>query len=486
MEESLPKGKTSAAGRHALSRGVAKVMGLFTGTQVFVILCSVIKMKLVAIWLQSAGVGLFGIYNTTVESIATITDLGLRQSAVRDAAVSARNRRRFDTIAVVIRRWSLAAGLLGAVVISALSPALSLFFFGNAGSWWCFALLSGVMLLNSLINGEQAILQGTGLLRRIVSSTLRASIAGLAVSIPMFRWLGESSVILSIIAYSVAGALFIYSLRYRTQTDVRPTRTEVIREGSSFVRLGAMMAVAAFAANMVNLLFIAFLSNRGSLTEVGYYQAGSTVVLRYVGLVFTAVGMEFYPRLAAAGFSKWRTRIFVNHEITLLLLVVTPVIMLFLLFRSLIVDLLYSEEFRVIIPFISWAVISSIFKAISWCMAYTIIAKGMGKIYMAVEITDCIFGLCLNILFYTLWGLEGIGYSYILWFFGYTLLTGTVYRRKFGLHLSGSVLRLSFLSLAICLLSLLAMETLPFWSCSILLGGGALLFVLPIRKMLNK
>lgn len=479
--------ETSAQGkRHSLSRGVVKVMGAFTGTQMIVILCSVIKMKLVALWLQAGGVGLFGIYNSTIESISTLTDMGLRQSAVRDAAIAARESKRLAMIAAVIRRWSVVAGLFGAVVISALSPVLSIFFFKTAAHWWSFAILSGAMLMNALLNGEQAILQGSGMLKRIIRSTLWASIAGLAVSVPMFYFLGETSVMLSILAYSAAGLGFIAAVRYRPEVKVRPSREEIMKEGSSFVKLGASMAVATFVANIANLLFLAYLNNVASTAEVGYFQAGSTVVIRYVGLIFSAIGMEFYPRLSASSFSMRRISVFVSHEILLLLLVITPVIMLFLLMREIVVDVLYSPEFMVIVPFISWAILSSVFKAMSWCMAFTILAKGDGRTFIITESVDSAIGLVLNIVMYHAFGLAGVGVSYILWFLIYTLIVGRVYYHRYGLTLSRKVLGGAAGSLALCGAAFLCMETLPFFVNCILIGGGALTFVFPLKRMLGK
>ena len=43
-------------------RTIVKATGLFGGTQVFTILCSIIKTKLVAIWLGAEGVGIIGLY----------------------------------------------------------------------------------------------------------------------------------------------------------------------------------------------------------------------------------------------------------------------------------------------------------------------------------------------------------------------------------------------------------------------------------------
>ena len=112
-----------------VTSAVLKAMGLFSGLQMANILCSAVKMKLVALWLGAGGVGLFGIYQSVIDTISTLTELGIRQSAVRDVARSHGSGSRLTLIVRVVRRWSLFSGLLGAVIISGASPALSLLVF---------------------------------------------------------------------------------------------------------------------------------------------------------------------------------------------------------------------------------------------------------------------------------------------------------------------------------------------------------------------
>ena len=49
----------------SLTLRILKLMSLFSGLQMVSILCSIVKMKLVTLWLGATGVGLFGIYRTT-------------------------------------------------------------------------------------------------------------------------------------------------------------------------------------------------------------------------------------------------------------------------------------------------------------------------------------------------------------------------------------------------------------------------------------
>ena len=57
---------------------VLKAMGLFGGLQVLGIVSSIVRSKLVALWIGPAGVGLFGLYNAALDMLASATQLNLR------------------------------------------------------------------------------------------------------------------------------------------------------------------------------------------------------------------------------------------------------------------------------------------------------------------------------------------------------------------------------------------------------------------------
>lgn len=470
---------------NGISRSIIKIMGLFSGIQIINILCSIIKMKLVAIWLHASGVGLFSIYSSTIETIATFSNLGLRQSTVPDISRSKNSPKVLNRIITIVRKWSKVAGLIGAVAISGGAPFLAKSFFGDWTMCWGFIALSASMLMNSLLDGEQAILQGTGMLKSLAKGSLWGTCSGLLLSIPMFYFMREDSVVPSIIVYSAATLLFTLIFRYK----VKPTQhskvnnSQIWHEGKGFVKLGICMAIATFITNVSHLIFLAYLNSKASTSEVGLYHAGSTLIIRYVGLIFTAVGMEFFPRLSANHTSSHRTKIFVSHEISILLLIITPVILLFLLCREWVVELLYSESFLTIVPFISWAVMSSIFKAVSWCMAFTILAKGDGKKYIFTEGIDAIVGLTLNVVLYDYFGLVGIGIAYILWYMFYCLIVGVVYYRCYNLRLHLATFKTIFLSIITCIAALASMEYIPYYINIFLLISLSSSYIFKLKKL---
>lgn len=425
-----------------ISRMAMKAMGLFGGVQALGIVCSIVRTKLVALWIGPVGVGLFGLMNNALEMLNTATNLGVRQSSVRDIsqALEAQDRSLVSRIIAVVRRWSVWLGLGGALVTVALAPLLSQLTFGDDDHVWSFVALSVAVLLMAVTNGEQAVLQGTARLRRLAQVTLWGNVCGLAVSVPLFYWLREASILPSILAYAIALAVWAIVLRNKDYVRARVSSRETVTMGAGFVRLGIYMTMGSFAAIVASYAFNAWLNHRGGTAQVGLYQAGYTLINKYTGLILAALGMEYYPRLARVAHSPMRLRAFVSQEVNIAMVVMAPVVALFIVLRQPIVWILYSSEFEAILTFVAWGMIGCVWRTLSWCLAFVILARGDGKTYLATEVTSALVGLALNIGCYLQWGITGLGIAFLAWYVFYTLMVWAVYRWRYHLRLvPGSV-----------------------------------------------
>ncbi len=441
-----------------LSRLVVKAMGLFGGVQMVNIVCSIVRTKLVALWMGPTGVGLFGLWLAAQDMLSTATNLGVRTSSVRDITSSAAtgNSSRVAAVVTVVRKWSLWLGLFGALVTIALAPLLSQISFGDDKPIWGFVFLSASILLMSLMSGEHAILQGTTKLKNLAHASVWGSVAGLAVSVPMFYFWRIDSVLPSIVAYALTGALFAYIYRNKEIPAQEMTTKEVYAQGKDFVRLGIYMTIGTFLAILSSYVFSAYLNWRGGTEQMGFYQAGYTLVNRYVGLVLTALGVEYFPRLSKVAHSNNRLGLFVNQEIKIALLVLVPVVLVFMLLRGFVVELLYSKEFSAILTYVSWMLVGMVLRATSWCMAFVILAKGDGKVYVVTESVSVAVGLVLNIVAYHYWGLNGLGVSFVIWYLIYNLIVGVVYLRKYHLKLHGTTVLVTLFAVVASMICLVA------------------------------
>ncbi len=413
-----------------ISRMAMKAMGLFGGVQVAGILCSIIRTKLVALWIGPVGIGLFGLFNNALEMISTGTNLGIRSSSVRDIsqAMDRSDKSLVARMVTVVRKWSMWLGLAGALLTLVLAPLLSQVTFGDSLHIWGFVALSVAVLLQALTNGEYAVLQGTARLKRLASVTLWGTLVGLAVSIPLFYLLRERSILPSILAYALALAAFAWIFRNRDYAPAAVSRRETFDMGKGFVRLGIYMTLGNFATILASYAFNAWLNVNAGTEQVGFYQAGYTLINKYTGLILTALGMEYYPRLAKVAESRMRLRAFVSQEINVAIAVMAPVVALFILLREVVVWLLYTPDFNVILTFVSWGMIGTV------------------------------INLVLNIVFYRWWGLTGLGIAFLVSYLLYTLIIAVVYFKTYRLSVSHASLYNLLWTLAVAAGVMAAME----------------------------
>lgn len=417
-------------------RLITKAAALFGGAQVVGILCSVVRTKLIAIWLGSTGIGVIGLYNTAIETITALTGLGIRSSSIREIseAKSSGNPQHLSQVVTVVKRWSWFVGLLGAVVTISLAPLLSRWTFGDDKHIWGFVLLSCTLLFNALLSGEQAILQGTRQLRKLAKCSIYGAIAALITTVPLYYFGGIDGIVPALIIY--VAVTYIVTLLYRdkevptTQLSVRQTA----QRGKEMVILGVFMTVSSFITTLFSYIFSAYLNYKSGESTVGYYQAGFTLMNKYVGLIFTAMAMEYYPRLAGISHNRALLSQYVGQQNEMMQLMLMPIIALFIVLHPFMVRLLYTTEFYTINDYLLLAIQGIPYKAISWSIGFVLLAKGDGKLYFITELLSDIITFALNIVGYRYWGLQGVGASYTIGFMLYLVIIYITCRRKYGIE----------------------------------------------------
>lgn len=471
--------------RPSLSARVLKVMSLFSGVQVITILCSIIRTKLVAIWLGPAGIGLFGLYNSALDTISSLTQMGTGTGVIRSLAASPRQA--LPRLVAVVRRWGWGLGLLGALLTLVLSPWLSRITFGDETHTLGFIILSIAILLLTLSNNEGAVFQGLKKYSKLAKSSVAGAVVGLAVSIPMYYFWGLDSVLPSIMAYVIATWAFKGLYREKVAPPSAPlSAKETFIEGREFATLGLFMTITVFATNAVSYIFMAYLNRMASTETAGFYQAGFTLVNRYVGIILAAIGMEYLPRLSEVHKSPRRIELFLSHEIILILLVVFPVVTVFIAADRLIVGLLYDRPFLIMLPFITWAIIGTIFRAWSWCIAFLVLAKNDGAMYLVTELISAGVAIGLNILCYNRFGINGLGYAYTIWYLLYLVEVWVVCRWRYGLKLRQSAVWLPIGIFAVCCATAMARQTLDWWATLPFVVFSLLVSGIGLKRLLKR
>lgn len=416
-------------------RQIMKATSIFGGVQVINIIIQIIRSKFIAVLLGPAGMGIMGLLNSTIDIIASITEFGLGTSAIKDvaAANSTKNTRRISIVIIVFRRLVWITGLLGTLLTLIISPWLSQLTFGNRDYTVAFIWLSITLLFKQLINGQLVILQGIQKLKHLAKANLWGSAVGLLVTLPLYYFVGINGIVPGIIGTSLISMLFswFYS-RKVTITPISVSSFQTIDEGKSMLQMGFMISLSGLLTVGASYIVRIFISRNGGVEQLGLYNAGFTIINAYVGLVFTAMSTDYYPRLSAVAHDNKLCKKTINQQAEIAILILAPILVLFLTFINWVVILLYSSQFISVNGMIYWASLGIFFKATSWAIGFIFLAKGAGKIFFWSELATNIYMLLFNVLGYKYWGLTGLGVSFFLSYFIVLLQIFLISKIKFA------------------------------------------------------
>lgn len=437
---------------------ILKATSLFGGVQIFGVLVSIAKSKFAAIFLGPSGIGVLGILNATINIIVGFFKLGLDISAVKEISASHGESLTDSTLRTinVLTRLTWITGLLGAIVTIILSPWLSEIAFGNSDHTISFILISSAIFFNQLTVGNLAILQGLRKLNSLAKATLWASFCSLLVIIPLYYYFGLSGIVPVIILTAIFTFIFswYFTKPYKDKSQ-HISFQNVLIEGKQMMKLGFVLSMGSLATLLTVYIMQVFITNRGGLEEVGFYNAAFIIINAYVGVIFNAMSKDYFPRLASTVKQSNVFKSVVNQQAFVAVLLLTPIIIVFLTFAPLIIRLLFSIDFLPIVGILTFGMLATLFKAVSWTMGYIIVAKGDSKLYIKTEVGFSILLILISVYGYIYGGLTGIGISYLLYYILYLVVIKIITKRKYKFEFDTEFYQIFLVCLLFCLVAFL-------------------------------
>ncbi len=416
-------------------RQIMKATSIFGGVQVFNIIIQIIRSKVIAVLLGPAGMGVMGLLNSTISLVTSVTNFGLGTSAVRDIseANATGDENRVKETLSVFRTLAWGTGFLGLLLTLSLSPWLSQLTFGNYDYTFAFAVLSFTLLISQLTAGQTALLQGMRQIKWMAKAGMLSSAVGLVSSLPLYYFLGVQGIVPALVVTSIIifCVQYYFSNKIKIKTRLLPLKS-ALQKGKPMIKLGFMLSLSGIITVVASYLVRIFISNFGGIAEVGLYNAGFSIVGVYAGMVFTAMSTDYFPRLSGVNNDRKQYNELINQQSETAILLLSPLICSFLIFINWAIILLYSQQFLPITEMVHFSVLGIYFKALSWSMAFLILAKGDSKAFFWNEFAANVYLLILNCLGYYFDGLRGMGISFLVGYFVYFIQIYFFTRIKYG------------------------------------------------------
>ena len=439
-------------------RQIFKATSLFGGVQVLSVLISIIKSKLAAILIGPAGIGIVGVLNSSLNVIIGFAKLGLDVSAVKEISAS-KDKDEFKTskIVNVLTRLVWITGIFGAFVTLVLSSWLSQLAFGNSSHTVSFILLSLAVLFNQLTVGNLAVLQGLRKLKKLAKASLLASFSSLLVIIPLYYYYGISGIVPAIISISIL--TYFFSWLYAKNEIVRFPKLslkDTLIQGKSMMKLGFVLSLGSLTSIIAIYGIQIFIANKGGIDEVGFYNAAFIIINAYVGVIFNAMSKDYFPRLSSIVSEQETMLKVVNQQAYVAILLLTPVIVIFLAFIPTIIAILFTKDFIPIIGILTFGILATLFKAVSWSMGFILIAKGDSKLYITTEVSFNTLLLLMSVFGYIYGGLTGVGISYLVYYIIYLIGVKLITKSKYKFKFENEFYKVLIICLVLCFSAFLA------------------------------
>lgn len=396
---------------------IFKTTFLFGFVQVYKAVITVIKNKIAALLIGPEGMGIVGIYQTVVSLIQTGAGLGVNQSAVRDVSEA---RGQGDTNGVsriisIVNKVILYTGLLGCVTTLCLSYWLSEWTFGDHAHIVAYCFIALVVALNIVDETKQAILKGMRQLRSLAKAGIIGSTAGLLITAPLYYYFGKEGIIPSLLIASIVAVLvsnhFVEKIEY---DKITVSFKNTVQQATPMIKMGVALMMITFLQLIVSLILNAFIRLKGGLGDVGLYSAGFTIINGYFGVIITALLTDYYPRIAAVNNDNEAIQEELNRQSLVTLVLSCPMFVLFMIFLPFFIRLLYTNEFMPTIEFIKYGIFFTLISMISNQVDMILVAKFQSRIMLVFCIIFRVIHVVLGISLYSLWGLKGLGITYLI------------------------------------------------------------------------
>lgn len=459
-------------------RQVFKATGIFGGAQVFTILIGIVRAKIAALFLGPLGVGLNGLFTSPLGVISSISSLGIPFSAVRDISHANENgdEKSIAQVILTFRRWVWFTGALGFSATLCLAPWLSEWSFGNRDYTWAFCILSLTVFLSAVSGGQLGLLRGMRKMKDMALATVIGGFLSLLIAVPLYWMYGVDGVVPAILGGAVATLLISWSFSRRVKlVSVCQSWRETFIAGKSMVALGILITVAGIVTQIVGWVIYVFVGRVGGIEEVGLYAAGWGITNQYVGMVFSAMGADYLPRLSGVRDDNGKIREYANQQAEIAVLILAPILVAFMACLPLVVWILFTNEFLAIIPFVQWMLAGMLLKAVSWSLGFIVLAKGESKVFLFTEVGIKFVSVPAYLLGYYYGGLVGIGMGFVLIYTVYTALMFCVCRSRYDFSFSRELVRVFVVCFFLVLVGFLPSCV---WGFPVAYFSGGLAFLL--------
>lgn len=458
------------------------------GSSAFInMLISLVRVKVLAVLLGPAGVGLMGLLINVMTTASQLVGLGIGSSGTKQVgeSVGRQDINRLDTVRRALFWGTMALGTLGGGTVFLLKDFIAEELFADPALANSIGWLAIGVALSIAASSQSALITGMRQIGAVAKIQVSAGVLSTVVGLAFVWFMGLEGLIFHVLAAPVASFLIghVYVAKLPGITSGPSSLIEITKEWRALAGLGFSMMISALITSVSILIVRSLVQREAGAIELGYFQAAWGLSMMYLSFVLAVLGTDFYPKLAGIFHDKVQANKFINEQTEMALIMSAPFMFVLMGFLPWIVPLLYSSEFVSAIDILRWMIIADVIKIITFPLRFIIIVAGRGRIFILTELVAAVIFVFFVWLFLPSFGAEATGMGYLARYIIYMPVTFFLAKEISGLRWERGAFVIFFL-LVFLLCALAYSSIFGRWvsavMCLIVLmvTGGAFLFAL--------
>lgn len=432
---------------------ILKSITVFGGLQFLNLAIGIIRSKLAAVWLGTQGVGFLGLIVTTFNLLVGILNLGLPTSTIKHLSDKTGNT--LSKNIRVVEILSIILGLVGGLICLIFAKALSEYTFKTADYTWGFQLISVSLFLKQISSIYSSIIQSRVNLKHLANANIVANLIGILFTIPLYYYFRIDGIIYNIMVVGLVELIVFYvffkKLKFEkakiSENDFVSESKEILGDGFFFNLSGNLTLLSSY-------LLQVFITYYGGMMILGHYFSGYTILNTYVSVIFTAMSVDYFPRISRNKEDIKAMNDEVNFQIFIGIVLLLPILLFLLIFSEIVIEILFSKDFLETALYVQIAVLGVFFKLFSWSLGFIILAKGSRKMIISNALLFNVLFILIHILGFYIKGLVGLAVASNVYFLLHLLWNYWLTNKKLNVIVEKKQLKLYFYCSLILLISI--------------------------------
>lgn len=410
------------------SRGLIRSMMVIGSSNGVKIIISIARMKILAMLVGPAGIGLLSIYNNLQGMVSQAAGLGMRNSGVREIASTRGEDEAFSRVRRVLMAAHLVQGILAMVGMWVLRAPVAEWLLDDPDRATEVGLVGIAILFTLMASAQTALLQGLRRIGDLGRVTVLGALVGTVAGLAAVWFQGNAGLIWFVLAQPFTAFIvsLLYIRRLPTPSTPRLSLAEIWEIWKPMARLGAAFMLGGLATAATLLLVRGKITQDLGLDAAGQFAASWGIAMTYVGFLLGAMGADYYPRLTEVVQDREAAGRLINDQVQLGMAIGGPVLLLLIGLAPWVIELLYSPEFAPAATLLQWQIVGNVFKIPSWALSFLIVAASQAKTYIITQLAFNVLFLALIWLLMPLVGLVISGVAFMLAYVGYFFIVNYV------------------------------------------------------------